>query len=102
MSAGLAQGRTLRDEAFAHLDASDTNDENALLHDAITVLADQLDEFSANDLPQFIRDRTLPNRRGRAFTQAIEDGLIEEVGSVQSSNPKAKGHRVLRYRKATS
>lgn len=102
MTTGLAQGRILRDEAFAHLDASDSNDENALLHDAITVLADQLEEFSANDLPQFIRDRMSSKRPGRAFRQAIDDGLIEVVGQVQSSNPKAKGHRILRYRKATS
>ena len=88
-----------RDRAFAHLDAADGFDENALLREQIIILARTHDTFSANDMPQWVRERTAPNRRGRAFRAALDDGLIEVVGFVKSANKATHGHRVLTYRR---
>lgn len=98
----IAEGDARRDDAFGHLDASDTFDENALLREQIIQLGRFLPTMSANDLPQWVRDRTLPNRRGRMFSQLANEGVLEEVGMVKSSNPKAHGKRVLVYRLAAA
>lgn len=93
-------GDILRDRAFAHLDASDGFDENGLLRQQYLKLARQHAVFSANDLPQWVRDRTDPNRRGKAFRELLDAGVLVDVGTVKSSNPRAHGKRVLTYRLA--
>lgn len=98
----IAEAEAERDKAFDHLDASDGFDENALLREQILKLANTLPTFSANDMPQWVRDRTKANRRGRAFRAALDDGLIEVVGFVKSSNKATHGHRVLTYRAVAS
>lgn len=95
-------GDTLRDSAFTQLDASDSHDENTLLRTEIICLGLQLDVFSSNDLSQWIRDNTLPARRGRMFAQLAKEGLLTEVGMVKSANPKAHGKRVCTYRLVTA
>lgn len=94
----IAEAEAERDEAFTHLDASDTFDENALLREQIIRLGQTRDIFSANDIPQWVRDRTNANRRGRMFSQLASEGVLAEVGMVKSSNVKAHGKRVLTYR----
>lgn len=93
-----ATGDTLREAAFDDLDAADTFDENKFLRDTILTLGRLHPIISANDLPQWVRDRTNPNRRGRMFNQLAKEGALDEVGSVKSANPKAHGKRVLTYR----
>lgn len=90
-------GDILRDEAFTQLDASDSTDENKLLRTEIICLGLQRDVFSSNDLSDWVRDNTLPARRGRMFAQLVREGLLAEVGMVKSSNKKAHGKRVLLY-----
>lgn len=90
-------GDVLRDEAFTNLDANDSTDENKLLRTEIICLGLQRDVFSSNDLAQWVRDNTHPNRRGRVFAQLAKEGLLTEVGMVKSANPKAHGKRVLLY-----
>lgn len=84
--------------AFDHLDTSDSHDENTLLREQIVALGRRLDVFSANDLPEWVRERTNPNRRGRMFSQLAREDVLAEVGMVKSSNVKAHGKRVLTYR----
>lgn len=91
-------GDALREVAFTTLDAADSFDENDLLREQITMLGRYLDTFSANDLPEKVRAATNPNRRGRMFNQLAKEGVLTEVGSVKSANPKAHGKRVLTYR----
>lgn len=98
LMAAIAEAEAARDRAFTHLDASDCNDENALLREQITALGRRMDVFSANDVPQWLRDRTTPNRRGRMFKQLAEEGVLTVVGITKSSNPKAHGKDVLTYR----
>lgn len=98
MTATTHPGTVLRDEAFTTLDANDTTDENQLLRTEIICLGLQLDVFSSNDLSQWIRDNTLPARRGRMFAQLAKEGLLTEVGMVKSSNPRAHGKKVFTYR----
>lgn len=96
--AAIEEAEAERDNAFGHLDAADGFDENALLRDQIVRLGRNGHEFSANDLPEWVREQTNPNRRGRAFRAALDDGLIEVVGFVKSTNKATHGHRVLTYR----
>ncbi len=94
----IAEGESRRDEAFDRLDQSDKAAENRLLRAEILYLGRQHDVFSANDLPEWVREATSPNRRGRMFSQLAGEGVLSEVGMVKSSNPKAHGKRVLTYR----
>lgn len=98
----IHEGDILRDEAFRTLDANDSLNENKILRTEIICLGLQLDVFSSNDLSPWIRDNTLPARRGRMFAQLVREGLLSEVGMVKSSNKKAHGKRVLTYRLVTS
>lgn len=91
-------GDVLRDEAFTQLDANDSTHENKLLRTEIICLGLQRDVFSSNDLSDWVRDNTHPNRRGRMFAQLAKEGLLAEVGMVKSANPKAHGKRVLTYK----
>jgi hypothetical protein len=95
-------GTVLREEAFTNLDVNDTKDENRLLRTEIICLGLQRDVFSSNDLSDWIRANTHPNRRGRMFAQLAKEGLLTEVGMVKSSNKKAHGKRVSAYRLVSS
>ena len=94
----IADAEAQRDAAFDHLDAADGFDENSLLRDQIVALGRTMPVFSSNDLAEWVRERTNPNRRGRMFSQLVREGVLAEVGMVKSSNVRAHGKRVLTYR----
>ncbi|VXC06887.1 hypothetical protein [Aeromicrobium sp. 9AM] len=62
LMAAIAEAEAECDKAFGHLDAADGFDENTLLREQIERLARTCDTFSANDIPEWVRAVTNPNR----------------------------------------
>lgn len=94
---GTMLGEQRKAQAFSRLDAADSTDESATLRRAIIALGHRKNEFTPDDLPADLRERTNPNRRGRVFSELLEKGVIREVGRVKSANPRAHGKTVGVY-----
>lgn len=94
---GRLLGQQRRDQAFSLLDANDTTDETTLIRRAVMSTGRNRRQFTADDLPAEIRQRTNPNRRGRVFSSLLNEGVLVEVGRVKSANPKAHGKTVGVY-----
>lgn len=82
------------------LDATDRFDEFATLRDAIELLSKTRRVFSANDLPAHVRTKVNPQRVGRAFKAALDDGVIVKVAYTRSDKKCTHGKPVWTYQAA--
>jgi hypothetical protein len=85
-----------RDEAFARLDAADKAAELELILDAIAHAAATLPVFTANDVRPTLPEGVNKQRIGRAFSRAIELGIVEVVGLDRSNERSTHNARINR------
>lgn len=90
---------TERDQAFANLDAADKAAELEAILAVIEQHAARGGEFTANDCRPDLPEGVNVNRIGRAFSRAIELGIIEAVGIDRSDKRSTHNARINRYRR---
>lgn len=90
----VAQGRELREDGVAKVEAASGDWDRAVVDRAIKECAATGRPFSANDVRPLLPPGIRKNLVGARFLAASRSGLIRRVGAVASTDPGTHAHEV--------
>lgn len=94
----LEEGRRLRDEGMARVDANSHPAWRACADQTILDLAKSGREFAADDVTAVCGQPAHPNATGARFSAASRRGIIEPVGYRQAVRKERHASRMLTWR----